>query len=43
MMKDLKAVTTFSDAPLINNIIDYNQSCKTKYQKEGDNNGPDHD
>lgn len=35
--KDLRALTTFSDAPLIESIIEYNEQCKNKYKKEGDN------
>lgn len=37
--KDLKALTAFSDAPLINDIIKYNNLCKNKY-KEGDTKWP---
>jgi len=36
--KDLQALTQFADAPLIENIINYNQKCKDKY-KEGEENG----
>lgn len=41
--KDLKALSTFSNAPLIDNIINYNQQCKNKYKQEGDTNGLDND
>ena len=41
--KDLKALINFSNAPLINDIINYNQQCKNKYKKEGDDNGANND
>ena len=31
--KDLAALTKFTDAPLVQNIIDYNESCKQKYSR----------
>lgn len=37
--KDLKALVNFSNAPLVNDIINYNQQCRNKYKQEGDNNG----
>ena len=34
--KDLRAITQFTDAPLIANIIEYNEQCKNKYFAGGD-------
>ena len=31
--KDLQALTTFSNAPLVNDIINYNEKCKSKYME----------
>ena len=33
--KDLRAITKVADAPLIEEVIRYNEACKSKYGKEG--------
>lgn len=35
--KDLRALTSFTEAPLVQNIIDYNETCKKRYISKENN------